>query len=572
MAFARVKPGENAFKGLAREENLLPGTTLVSKDRSRLAAGYADWTQLRAGWRRELEALGRAFAAGDARLDPKNGPGHLRGVRREARLPRGGARVAARPTKGRARRMSRPRDVPDLERAPPRPRSRRRRSSSRRPPGRGRPNCSSSAASCCSRSSRAPRRSPRSPSRARRRRRCAGASSPPSRRRGAPARPARGAQGVHVGSREGRARAQRQPRLAARGECRAAARPDHRLAVRLAHAPDARARQVRGAAGEPRGRRGALPRGRARHAGARRGGARGVARRGARPRAPRQRRRPRGGAARGAPAPARPLASLPARGRPARGPRGDARRHPARGRGRAAAALEATGHAGPGGAGAVAAGDWIAFANELLTKRGEWRKGPALAKTLAGDDEALEALRALQGLPPAGYGEGQWEALGALVAGRQGGGGRAEGRPSPRTARPTSSRSRKGRCARSATEDDPTDLLLALDYRIHHILVDEFQDTSFIAVRAAGEAHRRVGARGRPHALRGGRPHAVDLPLPRGGGGPVPARAPRGHRKRGARAAHAVGELPVAGGHRRVGERRVPARDAADARTSPRAR
>lgn len=74
IAFARVKPGENAFRGLAREENLLPGTTLVSKDRSRLAAGYADWTQLREGWRRELEALGRAFAAGEARLDPKDGP------------------------------------------------------------------------------------------------------------------------------------------------------------------------------------------------------------------------------------------------------------------------------------------------------------------------------------------------------------------------------------------------------------------------------------------------------------------------------------------------------------------
>jgi probable DNA repair protein len=74
LAFARVKPGDNAFKGLAREEGLLPGTTLVTKDRSRLAAGYADWAQLREGWRRELEALGRSFAAGDARLDPKYGP------------------------------------------------------------------------------------------------------------------------------------------------------------------------------------------------------------------------------------------------------------------------------------------------------------------------------------------------------------------------------------------------------------------------------------------------------------------------------------------------------------------
>ena len=28
------------------------------------------------------------------------------------------------------------------------------------------------------------------------------------------------------------------------------------------------------------------------------------------------------------------------------------------------------------------------------------------------------------------------------------------------------------------TEDDPTDLLLAIDYRLSHLLIDEFQDTS----------------------------------------------------------------------------------------------
>ena len=71
--FARVRAGDNEFKGLARAENLLPGTTLVTKNRSRLARSYADWAALREGWRRELEALGRAFAAGDARLDPKRG-------------------------------------------------------------------------------------------------------------------------------------------------------------------------------------------------------------------------------------------------------------------------------------------------------------------------------------------------------------------------------------------------------------------------------------------------------------------------------------------------------------------
>jgi hypothetical protein len=72
-AFARVKVGECEFKGLARAEGLLPGVTPVSANRSRLAKDYADWSALREGWRRELDALGRAFAAGDARLDPKFG-------------------------------------------------------------------------------------------------------------------------------------------------------------------------------------------------------------------------------------------------------------------------------------------------------------------------------------------------------------------------------------------------------------------------------------------------------------------------------------------------------------------
>jgi hypothetical protein len=34
---------------------------------------YRDWAGLRAQWREETERLGAAFAAGDARVDPKNG-------------------------------------------------------------------------------------------------------------------------------------------------------------------------------------------------------------------------------------------------------------------------------------------------------------------------------------------------------------------------------------------------------------------------------------------------------------------------------------------------------------------
>jgi len=74
VAFGQVKAGEMQFRGLAREKDLLPGANLVTEDRSRAARSYRGWDELVAGWRRELESLGAAFAAGDARVDPKRGP------------------------------------------------------------------------------------------------------------------------------------------------------------------------------------------------------------------------------------------------------------------------------------------------------------------------------------------------------------------------------------------------------------------------------------------------------------------------------------------------------------------
>ena len=143
----------------------------------------------------------------------------------------------------------------------------------------------------------------------------------------------------------------------------------------------------------------------------------------------------------------------------------------------AARLLAAAGKAGPGGPGAVGVDDWIAFANSLLTTKGEWRKGPPLAKELAGNGEMLEAMRALQGLPPAGYTDRQWEALGALVRVAEVAVGQlkvcfaAHGQAD-------FVEIAQGALRALETEDGPTDLMLALDYRIHHILVDEFQDTS----------------------------------------------------------------------------------------------
>ena len=150
---------------------------------------------------------------------------------------------------------------------------------------------------------------------------------------------------------------------------------------------------------------------------------------------------------------------------------------------------------------------WIALADFLLTKDGSWRKRVdkrhgfptsadkaekvrlgeqknrmhALLQTLAecANGEAIAAaLHRLRALPAAAYSEAQWEILGAIV------------RLLPHaTAALWSVFGRHGQCdfteiaqaaSRALGDDDaPTDLALALDYRIGHLLVDEFQDTSF---------------------------------------------------------------------------------------------
>jgi ATP-dependent exoDNAse (exonuclease V) beta subunit len=117
------------------------------------------------------------------------------------------------------------------------------------------------------------------------------------------------------------------------------------------------------------------------------------------------------------------------------------------------------------------------MANDWLTKEQEWRRRPAAPAALVATPGLREALIALQEMPPERYTDYQWEVLEAIlrllphaaahlkvVFGERGeadftevaqGAVRALGRP-----------------------EAPTDLLLALDYRVKHILVDEFQDTS----------------------------------------------------------------------------------------------
>jgi hypothetical protein len=60
VTFAKLRPGEMRFMGYSRAEHLLPRVE-----------HYRDWKTLLEQWKKDAEALGSAFAAGDAHVDPK---------------------------------------------------------------------------------------------------------------------------------------------------------------------------------------------------------------------------------------------------------------------------------------------------------------------------------------------------------------------------------------------------------------------------------------------------------------------------------------------------------------------
>src|SRR5690606_10929817 len=104
-------------------------------------------------------------------------------------------------------------------------------------------------------------------------------------------------------------------------------------------------------------------------------------------------------------------------------------------------------------------------------------KKPAAPRELVETPGLLEAMRPLYDLPPPQYSDTQWEALEAILA-----------LLNPAVARLRiifGSRGQAdftefahGALAALGEADDPSDLLLSIDARISHILVDEFQDTS----------------------------------------------------------------------------------------------
>src|SRR6185436_16213124 len=118
-----------------------------------------------------------------------------------------------------------------------------------------------------------------------------------------------------------------------------------------------------------------------------------------------------------------------------------------------------------------------ALARGFLTQKGEWTRRSPPPPELVQIAGLREALWALYNMPPAQYDDRQWEALEAILAllkpavaqlkvlfGERGQADFTE--------------FAHGALAALGSTDDPSDLLLSLDQKISHILVDEFQDTS----------------------------------------------------------------------------------------------
>ena len=120
------------------------------------------------------------------------------------------------------------------------------------------------------------------------------------------------------------------------------------------------------------------------------------------------------------------------------------------------------------------------LARELLTVKATWRKKVARAQSFEAadaDDSIRSALATLLALPPVAYTGTQWDALSAmlellpqavghlkLLFGERG--------------QVDFTEIAQGAVRALGTADEPTDLMLSLDVRVKHILVDEFQDTS----------------------------------------------------------------------------------------------
>ena len=70
VAFAVVRNDECAFKGITRDEDVLPRVDSVGNCKILVRQGVADWHQLTHRWLEDLEGVAQAFAAGEASVRP----------------------------------------------------------------------------------------------------------------------------------------------------------------------------------------------------------------------------------------------------------------------------------------------------------------------------------------------------------------------------------------------------------------------------------------------------------------------------------------------------------------------
>lgn len=146
---------------------------------------------------------------------------------------------------------------------------------------------------------------------------------------------------------------------------------------------------------------------------------------------------------------------------------------------------------------------WCGIAGLLLTKNGEWRKKwtvnegfpPGKTKNdkevarqwkdriitlidgLQNNDELRRVLSDMRRLPPPFYSEVQWEVLGAIISLLPYAVGQLKV-VFQLSGKVDFTEVAQGALRALGPADEPTDLALALDYRIRHLLIDEFQDTS----------------------------------------------------------------------------------------------
>src|SRR4051812_440121 len=118
------------------------------------------------------------------------------------------------------------------------------------------------------------------------------------------------------------------------------------------------------------------------------------------------------------------------------------------------------------------------FAEAMLTKKNSWRKKIPEATALSGNEPLRQALSDLLRMPPERYSDAQWQVLQSLIellplAAAQLRVVFAERSEADFT------EIAQGAVRALGTAEAPTDLLLSMDARVRHLLVDEFQDTSF---------------------------------------------------------------------------------------------